>query len=81
MDWFVYVLLNSGDIAYTGIAKDVSTRLNQHNTGRGAKFTRNRGPWRIAHVEGPMPHSDAMRREMAIKRDAVFKRKLKRKTA
>jgi len=77
MDWFVYVLLNEADTAYTGIAKDVTARLAKHNAGKGAKFTRGRGPWRLAHIEGPMDRSDALRREIAIKRDADFKGGLK----
>lgn len=76
-DWFVYVLLNGADTAYTGIALDVEDRLVRHNAGEGAKFTRGRGPWRLAHVEGPLSHGDALRREAAIKRDKAFKRALK----
>ncbi len=79
MIWFVYVLLNKAGIAYTGIAKDVEARLIQHNTGTGAKFTRGRGPWRTIHIEGPMERGDALRREIAIKRDAAFKTSLKLK--
>lgn len=75
--WFVYVLLNDAGTAYTGIAKDVAARLERHNAGAGARFTRGRGPWRVAHVEGPMEHGDALRREMAIKRDTGFKAGLK----
>ena len=77
MVWFVYVLLNDAGITYTGIAKDVEARLVRHNAGTGAKFTRGRGPWRTVRVEGPMEHGDALRREMAIKRDAAFKAGLK----
>lgn len=77
MEWFVYVLLNGAGIAYTGIAKDVAARLEKHNAGTGAKFTRGRGPWRIIHVEGPMEWGDALRREIAIKGDAAFKALLK----
>lgn len=76
-DWFVYVLLNGANVAYTGIALDVAERLARHNAGEGAKFTRGRGPWRLVHVEGPLPHGDALRREAAIKRDHAFKRALK----
>ena len=78
-DWYVYVLLNTAGIAYTGVAKDVTARLAQHNTGKGAKFTRGRGPWRKIHVEGPMERGDALRRELAIKADAEFKSGLKLK--
>jgi putative endonuclease len=75
--WFVYVLLNDRQTTYTGIAKDVAARLEAHNTGTGARFTRGRGPWRVVHVEGPLAHGDALRREMAIKRDRGFKSGLK----
>lgn len=75
--YFVYVLLNDAGIAYTGIAKDVATRLASHNAGTGARFTRGRGPWRVVHTEGPLPHGDALRREMAIKKDRAFKAGLK----
>ena len=77
MEWFVYVLLNERGIAYTGIARDVASRLGKHNAGSGARFTRGRGPWRAVHVAGPMAHGDALRREAAIKRDAAFKSGLK----
>ena len=80
MTWYVYVIVNAARIAYTGIAADVTARLAQHNGEKrgGAKFTRGRGPWRIAHVEGPMTKSDALKREAAIKKDRAFKRDLKR---
>jgi putative endonuclease len=77
MEWFVYVLLNDVGVAYTGVAKDVAARVEKHNSDAGAKFTRGRGPWRVAHIEGPMEHGDALRRELAIKRDAAFKAGLK----
>jgi putative endonuclease len=80
-DWYVYVLLNGADTAYTGIALDVADRLARHNAGEGARFTRGRGPWRLIHVEGPLPHGDALRREAAIKKDAAFKRALKSASA
>lgn len=78
MEWFVYLLLNAEGITYTGIAKDVAARLAKHNAGIGAKFTRGRGPWRMIHSEGPMAHGDALRRELAIKADREFKRRLTR---
>lgn len=77
MTWYVYVLLNEGGTSYTGIAKDVAARIDRHNAGTGARFTRGRGPWRVVHVEGPFEHGDALRREAAIKRDAAFKAGLK----
>lgn len=79
--WSVYVLLNAAGVSYTGIAVDVERRLDQHNAGKGAKFTRGRGPWVVIHSEGPLDRPDALRREMAIKRDTAFKARLKRHAA
>ena len=76
-EWFVYVVRNTGDILYTGITKDTARRVDEHNKGCGAKFTRGRGPWKLAYSEGPFDHGDALRREMAIKKDASLKRKIK----
>jgi len=76
-DYFVYVLINDAGITYTGIAKDVDARLDSHNRGTGARFTRGRGPWRVLHREGPLPHGDALRREAAVKKDRAFKSALK----
>ena len=76
-NWTVYVLRNPADILYTGIAKDVDARLAAHNDGKGAKFTKGRGPWTLVHQEGPLLHGDALRREMELKKDRTFKRSLK----
>lgn len=76
-DYFVYILRNQADILYTGIAKDVRARCAAHNAGDGARFTRGRGPWTVAHVEGPFTHGDALRRELAIKRDRQLKSAIK----
>ncbi len=76
-DFFVYVLRNSDGTLYTGITKDIDTRLAQHNADAGARFTRGRGPWRVVHSEGPLAHGDALRREAALKRDRRFKAELK----
>jgi len=75
-DWHVYVLVNGAGTTYTGISVDVEGRLDRHNSGTGAKFTRGRGPWRVVHTEGPLAHGDALRREAAIKRDRMFKARI-----
>lgn len=80
-EYYVYVLRNSGGTLYTGIAKDMDARLAQHNANAGARFTRGRGPWRLVHSEGPLPHGDALRRETALKRDRRFKAEMKAKLA
>jgi putative endonuclease len=42
--WFVYILECSDGTLYTGITTDINRRLNQHNTGKGAKYTCGRRP-------------------------------------
>lgn len=53
---------------YTGIAKDVAARLEAHNDGRGAAYTRSRRPVSLAYVEMGFTRSDALSREAQIKR-------------
>ena len=76
-EFFVYVIKNPTNTLYTGITKDIDRRIIEHNTGKGAKFTRGRGIWQIIHLEGPFKHGDALRRELEIKRDRDLKNKLK----
>jgi putative endonuclease len=52
---------------YTGIARDVNARVDKHNQGRGARYTRGRRPVAIVHVERKGSQSSALRREAAIK--------------
>ncbi|MDH5750238.1 MAG: GIY-YIG nuclease family protein [Rhodospirillales bacterium] len=78
--WFVYVIVNSRNEAYTGVTHDVSPerRIDEHNQGRGAKYTRGRGPWRLAYVEaGFDSRGKAQARERELKRDVRMKSALK----
>lgn len=65
--WYVYVLRCGDGSLYTGVAKDVQARLDQHAAGRGARYTRGRGPFSLAGVTGPMAQGDALRLELAVK--------------
>ena len=71
------LIKNQKNTLYTGISKDIDRRINLHNSGKGAKFTRGRGLWQLTYSEGPFEHGDALRREMEIKRDKALKRRLK----
>lgn len=47
---------------------DVARRLKQHNTGRGAKFTKGKGPWELLYTETiGESYSDALKRERKVK--------------
>lgn len=67
MAWFVYIVRCADDTLYTGIAVDVERRIEQHNTGTGAKYTRSRRPVRVVYVEEAPDRSAASRREWEIK--------------
>ncbi len=68
MTWWVYLLHCSDGTLYCGIALDVAARLNQHEMGKGAKYTRGRGPLKLIYREACASKSEALQRERAIKR-------------
>ncbi len=66
--WFVYILRCADGTLYTGMTDDLQKRLAAHNAGKGAKYTRGRGPVEMVYHE-TYPHStDARKREYRIKR-------------
>ncbi len=68
LDWHVYILRCADGTLYTGIAVDVEARVKRHASGRGARYTRGRGPLIVVHVERAGSKGDALRREAAIRR-------------
>lgn len=66
--WQVYILRCGDGTFYTGIAVDAHKRLAMHRSGRGAKYTRGRGPLELVFLQTGLTHSDALRREWEIKR-------------
>lgn len=65
--WFLYILKCADQTYYTGITNDLMRRLQQHESGTGAKYTRGRGPFVVAHTETFATRSEASKREYAIK--------------
>ena len=65
--WYVYILGCGDGTLYTGITTDVQRRLATHRCGRGAKYTRGRGPLTLLYQEEAGAHSQALRRERQIK--------------
>lgn len=68
VDWYVYMLRCADGTLYTGITDNVDKRLAAHRAGRGAKYTRGRGPLELVYCEQQADKSSALRREIAIKR-------------
>lgn len=65
--WKMYILRCGDGTLYTGITTDVQARLYAHCNGKGAKYTRGRGPLELVYSEECGTHSDALKREIAIK--------------
>lgn len=65
--WSVYIVRCEDDSLYTGIAKNVAARLEKHNAGRGAAYTRARRPVRLLYREDRLTRSEALVREAQIK--------------
>lgn len=68
MNWYLYMLRCKDGSLYTGIAVDVAARLEMHRSGKGAKYTRGRGPLELVYTEVCGSHSDALKREIAVKK-------------
>ena len=65
--WFVYILRCADETLYCGITDDVPKRLEAHRSGKGAKYTRGRAPLALVYQEQCPDHSQALKREHAIK--------------
>lgn len=65
--WYVYILRCGDGTLYTGVTNDVAARLETHRSGKGAKYTRSRGPLKLAYSEHCEDKSAAFQREYAIK--------------
>jgi len=67
MSWYVYMLRCRDNTLYTGMTDDIPRRLQAHNSGSGAKYTRGRSPLTLVYQEACATKSDALKREYAIK--------------
>ena len=67
MSWQVYILQCRDETLYTGITDDLERRISRHNAGKGAKYTRGRGPVKLVYREECDDKSHALKREHAIK--------------
>ena len=65
--WKLYILRCGDGSLYTGITTDVEKRLETHRSGKGAKYTRGRGPLELVYREECGDHSAALKRELEVK--------------
>ncbi len=67
-DWVVYLVRCSDGTFYCGMSSDLDARIAVHNTGRGAKYTRGRGPVTLAWAMTAQTKSAAMSLEALVKK-------------
>jgi len=66
--WFVYIVLCNDGTLYTGVTTDINRRVEEHNSGKGAKYTRARRPVRLQAAWSFPDRSSALKEEHRIKR-------------
>jgi len=67
LQYWVYMVRCADDTLYTGITDNLERRIKTHNSGKGAKYTRGRGPVVLVYQEACADKPEALRRELAIK--------------
>lgn len=65
--WFVYIVECSDKTLYTGISTDVDKRINTHNNGKGAKYTKYKLPVKLVYFKEFENKSEASKEEYRIK--------------
>ena len=67
--FYVYIVRCADGTYYTGYTPSLIKRIRLHNAGKGAKYTRMRGPVRLVYTREMGSMSAAMRREHMIKKN------------
>ncbi len=65
--YHVYILKCHDGTLYTGSTNDLQKRLETHNLGKGAKYTRGRLPVKLVYSESFATKGEALKREIALK--------------
>ena len=66
--WKLYLLRCGDGTLYCGITDNLDRRLAAHRSGKGAKYTRGRLPLELVYQEDGPSHSEALKREIAVKK-------------
>jgi putative endonuclease len=66
--WHVYIVECADGTLYTGVATNVRRRIAEHDAGKGARYTRGRGPIRLRYTAVKRTRSNALKEEARIKR-------------
>ncbi len=79
MYYFVYLIvskINNKYISYVGYTSDLKKRINEHNTSKGAKFTRGK-KWKLLYRCKYKSKSDAMKAEIKLKKNNKLRKLIK----
>ena len=68
MSFYYYILECADGTYYTGWTTDPKRRENQHNSGRGARYTKTRRSVKLVYIERQPDRSTAQKREIKIKK-------------
>ena len=66
--WFIYLIKTASGTLYTGITTDVEKRLDTHESGKGAKYLRGKGPLTLVASQPLEDRSQASRAEYLLKK-------------
>ena len=80
MTYFVYMIgskVKNKTISYVGYTSNLSNRLNDHNSGKGAKFTRGK-KWKIIFKKQYKTKVRAMKEEYKLKKNYLLRNKIKK---
>lgn len=75
--WFIYMVRTASGLLYTGISTDPARRLRQHQSGKGARALRGKGPLTLAWQQAVGEKGTALRLEYRLKQQSkAFKEQL-----
>jgi putative endonuclease len=66
--WYVYIVRCSNKTLYAGTTDNIERRIKEHNSGKGAKYTRSLAPVKLLWTEEHSNKSAALKREIQIKK-------------
>ncbi|MFQ3546558.1 GIY-YIG nuclease family protein [Halobacillus rhizosphaerae] len=66
--YYVYMLRCADDSLYTGYTTDLESRLQKHESGKGAKYTRGRGPFVLEYSHTYASKTEALQEEYRLKK-------------
>jgi len=79
MSFFVYMIVsrqNDKLLSYVGYTKNIINRVTQHNTSKGAKFTKGK-QWHLIYIKKYNNKVDAMKNEYKLKKNYKLRSKIK----